>query len=286
MVDVVGGGDVGDVDGVGSGVDHGEAPRREGSRGGSRARSVWNTPGITTPSDLDPDNIPAHVAVVMDGNGRWAHQRGLPRTAGHEAGEEALFDVVDGAIEIGLRWLTVYAFSTENWRRPAREVKFLLEFNRRILRSRRDELNARGVRIRFIGRRDRRLPPGVLKEMVAAEEMTEGNEGLTIDVAFNYGGRAEIVDAIRAIVRSGADADAVDEDLVAAHLYAPDAPDPDLVIRTSGEYRLSNFLIWEVAYAEMVFSDVLWPDFRRGDLFSAIADYQRRSRRFGGVGTS
>jgi undecaprenyl diphosphate synthase len=248
---------------------------------------VWDTPVIVTTIDqLDRETLPAHIAIVMDGNGRWASQRGLPRTAGHEAGEEALFDVVDGAIDLGLRWLTIYAFSTENWRRPAGEVKFLLNFNRKILRGRVDELHERGVRVRFVGRRDRKLPPGVLKDMVAAEKKTASNAGLTINVAFNYGGRAEIVDAVRAVVASGVASDDVDESLIAAHLYAPDVPDPDLVIRTSGEYRLSNFLIWEVAYSEMVFSDVLWPDFRREHLYGAIADFQRRSRRFGGVATS
>ena len=197
------------------------------------------------PAYLDPDRIPGHIACVMDGNGRWAEERGLPRTEGHEAGEEALFDVVEGAIEAGLDWFTVYAFSTENWRRPPEEVRFLLDFNERIILKRRDQLHERNVRIRFIG------------------------------------GRAELVDAVQRIVDSGLRR--VSERTVARHLYDPDMPDPDLVIRTSGERRVSNFLLWELAYSELIFSDTLWPDFRREDLFTAIKEYQDRERRYGGL---
>lgn len=232
---------------------------------------------------LDPGRIPEHVAFVMDGNGRWAQRRGLPRTDGHAAGEAALFDVVEGALEVGVRWLTVYAFSTENWRRPPDEVRFLMNFNRNLLRRRRDELNERGVRIRFLGRRSRRVPPSVLREMDLAAELTAKNERLTLTMAFNYGGRAEIVDAVRAIVREGTPARAIDERIIAEHLYYPDMPDPDLVVRTSGECRVSNFLLWQLAYAELVFIETLWPDVRREHLFEALAEYQRRDRRFGGV---
>jgi len=232
---------------------------------------------------VDPDDVPTHIAAIMDGNGRWATARGLPRTKGHEAGEDALFEAVEGCLAIGTKWLTVYAFSTENWRRPKDEVKFLLNFNRDLLRRRRDELNDRGVRIRFIGRRNWRVPRGVLNEMRDAEELTAANRTLTLNIAFNYGGRAEIVDAISAIVDSGVKPDKVSEALVAKHLYDPSMPDPELMIRTSGESRVSNFLMWQLAYSEMIFSDVLWPDFTREHVYGAVLEYQRRHRRFGGV---
>ena len=224
-----------------------------------------------------------HIAAIMDGNGRWATAQGLPRTQGHEAGEDALFEAVEGCLAAGVGWLTVYAFSTENWRRPKDEVKFLLNFNRDLLRRRRNELHDRGVRIRFIGRRNWRVPRGVLSEMEEAEALTARNRTLTLNIAFNYGGRAEIVDAVSSLIESGARPDKVSEALIAKHLYDPTMPDPELMIRTSGEYRLSNFLMWQLAYTEMIFSDVLWPDFTREHVYGAIAEYQRRSRRFGGV---
>jgi len=224
-----------------------------------------------------------HVAAVMDGNGRWAQRRGLKRTDGHAAGEEALFDTVEGALELGVRWLTVYAFSTENWRRPADEVRFLMGFNESLLVRRRDELHERGVRIRFLGRRDWRVPKRLIRRMDESLELTRKNRVLTLSIAFNYGGRAEIVDAVRALVTEGVPADEIDERAIAQRLYDPEMPDPDLVIRTSGEYRLSNYLLWEAAYSELVFTDVLWPDFRRQDLFDAVREYQERDRRFGGL---
>jgi undecaprenyl diphosphate synthase len=235
------------------------------------------------PDGIDPRRIPRHIACVMDGNGRWAERRGLPRTDGHAAGEEALVDAVDGALELGTEWLTVYAFSTENWRRPADEVRFLMGFNESLLLRRRDELHAKGVRVRFIGRRDWRVPRRVLRRIDEAVELTRGNRRLTLTLAFNYGGRAEIIDAVRAMVEAGTPADKVSEKRLRQHLYAPDMPDPDLVVRTSGEYRISNFLLWELAYSELVFTDVLWPDFRRQDLFEAVRDFQNRDRRYGGV---
>ena len=238
------------------------------------------------PQGIDAGRVPAHVACVMDGNGRWAQQRGLPRTDGHAAGETALFDAVEGALELGLRWFTVYAFSTENWRRPAAEVRYLMNFNESLLVRRRDELHDRGVRINFVGRRDWRVPRRILRRMDEAVELTKGNRGLTLTMAFNYGGRAEIVDAVRAIVDEGVPASKIDERTIRNHLYDPAMPDPDLVVRTSGEYRISNFLLWELAYSELVFTDVLWPDFRRDDLYEAVREYQRRDRRFGGVRTS
>jgi undecaprenyl diphosphate synthase len=219
----------------------------------------------------------------MDGNGRWAQRRGLKRTDGHAAGEEALFDAVEGALELGVRWLTVYAFSTENWRRPRDEVRFLMGFNESLLVRRRDELHERGVRIRFIGRRDWRVPKRLLRRMDESLELTRDNRTLTLTIAFNYGGRAEIVDAVRALVNEGVPAEKIDERAIAKRLYDPEMPDPDLVIRTSGEYRISNFLLWELAYSELVFTDVLWPDFRRQHLFAAVREFQDRDRRFGGL---
>ncbi|HWH35525.1 MAG TPA: polyprenyl diphosphate synthase [Acidimicrobiales bacterium] len=232
---------------------------------------------------IDPTRVPAHVGCVMDGNGRWAQKRGLPRTEGHAAGEEALLDAVEGALELGLEWLTVYAFSTENWKRPADEVRYLMQFNEGILTRRRDELDERGVRIRFAGRRDWRVPRRLLRRMDEALEQTAGNTTMTLTIAFNYGGRAEIVDAVRALVTEGTAADRIDERAIRRHLYDPAMPDPDLVVRTSGEYRISNFLLWELAYSELVFTDVLWPDFRREHLFEAVREFQRRDRRYGGV---
>jgi undecaprenyl diphosphate synthase len=221
----------------------------------------------------------------MDGNGRWAQKRGLKRTEGHAAGEEALFDTVDGALDLGIRWLTVYAFSTENWKRPPDEVRYLMGFNEGILTRRRDELNERGVRIRFAGRRDWRVPKRLLKRMDESIALTEKNRTMTLTIAFNYGGRAEIVDAVRALVAEGVAPDKVDEKAIRRHLYDPDMPDPDLMIRTSGEHRISNFLLWELAYSELIFTEVLWPDFRREDLFEAVREFQRRDRRFGGLET-
>ena len=232
---------------------------------------------------IDALRVPAHVACVMDGNGRWAQKRGLERTEGHAAGEEALFDTVEGALDVGLRWLTVYAFSTENWRRPVDEVRFLMNFNQSLLVRRRDELNERGVRMRFIGRRDRRVPRRLLRQMDEATELTARNRTMTLTIAFNYGGRAEIIDAVRRLAEDGVPPSKITEKELQRRLYDPEMPDPDLVIRTSGEFRISNFLLWELAYSELVFTDVLWPDFRREHLFEAIREFQRRERRFGGV---
>jgi undecaprenyl diphosphate synthase len=240
----------------------------------------------SVPAGIDPTRIPRHVATVMDGNGRWAEQRGLRRTDGHAAGEDALFDTVEGAIDLGISWFTVYAFSTENWRRPPDEVRYLMGFNKGILERHAEDLHARGVRIRFAGRRDWRVPRGVLRRMDWAADLTEANTGMTLTIAFNYGGRAEIVDAVRAIVREGLNPNRIDERSIRRHLYQPDVPDPDLMIRTSGEFRISNFLLWELAYSEIVFTDVLWPDFRRDHLVDAVREYQARDRRFGGVPSS
>jgi undecaprenyl diphosphate synthase len=236
---------------------------------------------------IDGARLPRHVAIVMDGNGRWAKRRGLRRTDGHAAGEEALFDTVEGALEVGLPWMTVYAFSTENWKRPLDEVRFLMRFNESLLLKRRDDLNERGVRVRFIGRRGGRVPKRVLRHIEDTEALTERNRRMTLTFAFNYGGRAELVDAVRAIATEARarrlDPGKIDERVIHRHLYAPDMPDPDVLVRTSGEYRISNYLLWELAYSELVFTDVLWPDFRREDLFEAIREFQRRERRFGAI---
>lgn len=236
---------------------------------------------------MDPERIPVHVAIVMDGNGRWAEQRGLPRTEGHRAGEVALLDCVEGALEIGIDYLTVFAFSTENWKRPKEEVNFLMDFARGVLERRREELSEKGVRIVFAGRRERRVPKSLLAMMDDTIEYTRRNSNIVLQIAVNYGGRAEIVDAARALARDVVDgkvsADRVGEATFRRYLYNPRIPDPDLVIRTSGEMRISNFLLWEAAYSEYVFTPVLWPDFTRRSLFAAVREYQRRERRFGGI---
>jgi undecaprenyl diphosphate synthase len=231
---------------------------------------------------------PRHVAIVMDGNGRWAKARGLPRTAGHAAGEEALFDVVHGALWLGIEWLTVFTFSTENWNRPAEEVEFLMGFKEDLLTRRRDELHELGVRVRFLGdRHDPRVSDRLRAQIRAAEELTAGDTRMTMVFAFNYGARAEIVAAARRLAAEAA-AGAVDPATIDpagffARFEMPDMPDPDLVIRTSGEQRTSNFLLWQAAYAEYVFPDILWPDFRTADLARCVEEYRGRERRFGRV---
>ncbi len=237
--------------------------------------------------DLDRSRLPRHVGIIMDGNGRWAGTRGLPRNAGHEQGEVALFDTVEAALELGLRWLTVYAFSTENWKRPPSEVAFLMNFNRDLLLRRADELDERQVRVRFIGRRGRPVPRRLVEMIESTEARTVRHRRMTLQVAFNYGGRAELVDVARRVAADVAAGrlrpDKVTAKSLQARLYEPEAPDVDLLVRTSGERRLSNFLLWEAAYAELVFTDVLWPDFGRQELFAAVAEFQHRARRFGKV---
>jgi undecaprenyl diphosphate synthase len=240
---------------------------------------------MITVDGIDPTRIPDHIACVMDGNGRWAQARGLKRTDGHAAGEEAIIDTISGAAELGVRWLTLYAFSTENWTRPASEVAFLMRLNESILVRRVDEFDERNIRIRFIGRTDRRLPATLLKTMQRSVARTAGNTGLTVTIALNYGGRLEIVDAVKRLVEAGVPAAKVTERVISANLYDSQMPDPDLVVRTSGERRISNFLLWELAYSELVFTDVLWPDFRRDHLRDAVRDYQSRDRRFGALTT-
>ena len=230
--------------------------------------------------------LPDHVAIIMDGNGRWATRRGLPRIAGHKAGEESITDVVRASSEWGLGALTLFAFSTENWNRPDNEVKFLMSFNRNLLEKRVEEFHERNIRIRHLGRRDK-IPPSTLKTIDNAVELTLNNTGMALNIAFNYGGRAEIVDAIRKLCddlsRGKINPREMDEESFRAYLYAPEVPDPDLLVRTAGEMRISNFLIWELAYAEIYMTEVLWPDFRRQHLAEAIKEYQSRERRFGSI---
>jgi len=243
-------------------------------------------PSGAVPPVLPAGAIPRHVALVMDGNGRWAKARGLPRTEGHKRGEAALFDVVEGAIEIGVKYLSAYAFSTENWKRSPDEVRFLMGFNRDVIRRRRDAMHALGVRVRWAGRRPR-LWRSVIHELEVAEQLTARNSVLTLTMCVNYGGRAEIADAAKAIAIQAAagriDPAKVDERMLARYLDEPDMPDVDLFLRSSGEQRTSNFLLWQSAYAELVFLDTLFPDFDRRELWRAIEIYASRHRRFGGA---
>jgi undecaprenyl diphosphate synthase len=241
-------------------------------------------PSGARPPALPRAQVPKHVAIVMDGNGRWARARGLPRTAGHEAGEAALFDVVEGAIEIGVTHVSAYAFSTENWKRSPDEVRFLMGFNRDVIRRRRDQMHELGVRVRWAGRRPR-LWRSVIKELEVAEELTRDNDRLTLTMCVNYGGRAELADAAAALARDAAagrvDPERVDQRTLRRYLDEPDLPDVDMFWRTSGEQRISNFMLWQSAYAELVFSDIAWPDADRRALWAAIEEYARRSRRYG-----
>ncbi|HEY8103919.1 MAG TPA: polyprenyl diphosphate synthase [Gaiellaceae bacterium] len=219
--------------------------------------------------------------MIMDGNGRWAERRGLPVAEGHREGTRALRRTVEGAIDLGVRSLAVYAFSTENWTRPSDEVESLMEIFGETIERELPDLAKQGVRTRFIGRRDR-APEALRQQMASLEAETASNDRLLLWIAFDYGGRAELVEAARRLIESGVPADELDEELLAAHLYAPELPDPDLLIRTSGELRLSNFLLWQLAYAELVFVETLWPDFGEPELRNALTDYASRRRRFGG----
>ncbi|KRV46438.1 UDP pyrophosphate synthase [Wenjunlia vitaminophila] len=243
-------------------------------------------PSGAQPPKLPGELVPGHVAIVMDGNGRWAKARNLPRTEGHKVGEAVVLDVVRGCIELGVRNLSLYAFSTENWKRSPDEVRFLMNFNRDVIRRRREELGAMGVRIRWAGRMPK-LWKSVVHELQIAEEHTRDNDLMTLYMCVNYGGRAEVADAAQALARDVAagrvDPSKVNEKLFARYMYYPDMPDVDLFIRPSGEQRTSNYLIWQSAYAEMVFQDVLWPDFDRRNLWAACEEYASRDRRYGGT---
>jgi undecaprenyl diphosphate synthase len=243
-------------------------------------------PSGAVPPVVPKELVPEHVAIVMDGNGRWAKQRGLPRTEGHKAGEASLLDVIKGGIEIGVKNISAYAFSTENWARSPEEVRFLMGFNRDVIHRRRDELDAMGVRVVWSGRRPR-LWKSVIDELESAQAQTVNNDTITLQFCVNYGGQAEIADAAKAIANEVAagklNPDRITEKTIAKHLYNPQVPPVDLFVRSSGEQRTSNFLVWQLAYAEMVFLDTLWPDFDRRDLWRAIEIYARRDRRYGGA---
>ena len=237
--------------------------------------------------DLDPNgNIPKHIAVIMDGNGRWAKMRSLPRIAGHRAGMKTVKEIVKAADEIGIQVLTMYAFSTENWKRPTDEVDFLMRLPQEFLSTELDELIERNVKLSLVGAKEG-LPSHTLKAMEQAEDKTKNNTGLRLNFALNYGGRTEIVKAVselaQLVLEGKLSADEITEEAISSHLYTHDNPDPDLLIRTSGEIRLSNFMLWQLAYTELWFTDVLWPDFKKEHFYQAIAEFQGRARRYGAV---
>ncbi len=237
---------------------------------------------------VDPDRVPLHVAIIMDGNGRWAKARGLQRIEGHKAGIEAVRQAVSAASNVGVRYLTLYAFSVENWKRPAAEVRALFQLLQRFLKSEAKNIEKNRIRFRTIGR-TADLPKAVQHLLSTLEARTANSGGCTLTLALSYGGRSEIADACEALVQdalAGKRSGRVSEEDVAARLYAPDLPDPDLLIRTSGEYRVSNFLLWQIAYTELAILDIYWPDFKEEHLYEAVLDYQRRERRYGGVGAT
>ncbi|OWA01331.1 di-trans,poly-cis-decaprenylcistransferase [Streptomyces sp. CS159] len=229
--------------------------------------------------------VPRHVACVMDGNGRWAQRRSLPRTAGHRAAEATVIEIIETARSAGVEWLTLYAFSTENWNRPGAEVDYLMRLVRRVVRKHAPLLLARGIRCRFLGATDPRIPRELARDFDDLTTLTDGNRGMTLTVAFDHGGRRDIVEAARSLIRNGTPAGEVTEHLFAQHLPFPDTPDVDLAIRTSGEQRISNFMLWKVAYAEWTFPEVLWPDFRAPDFLACLRTYRCRDRRFGSLPT-
>jgi undecaprenyl diphosphate synthase len=237
-------------------------------------------PNSSTDTDLDPSRVPTHVAIVMDGNGRWAKQRGLPRIAGHRAGAENIRRIVESCVRYGVKYLTLYAFSTENWNRPEDEVRGLMAILGEVIERETPKLHAEGVRVCHLGRLDR-MSPHLVKAIDKATAKTRDNTGLTLNVCFNYGGRGEIVDAVKKIVASGVPAEQVDESMIGRFLYSNDSPDPDLIIRTAGEQRLSNFLIWQAAYSEYWFTPLYWPDLGKDQFRQALEEYSNRLRKFG-----
>lgn len=236
--------------------------------------------------NIDLENLPVHIAIIMDGNGRWAKKRGLPRTAGHKAGVEALRDIIRTCSRLGIKYLSLYAFSTENWKRPQEEVNALMQLLVLYLRKEVQELHENHVKIHVIGD-IQGLPENARQEVEAAVALTENNDGLIVNIALNYGGRAEIIQAVKEISRrvksKELDIEEIDEEIFSKFLYTKGIPDPDLVIRPSGELRISNFLLWQIAYSELWFSNIYWPDFTGKNLIEAIIDYQKRDRRYGGV---
>jgi undecaprenyl diphosphate synthase len=237
---------------------------------------------------IDPRRLPRHIAIIMDGNGRWAQRRHLPRIAGHRAGVAAARRVIETCANIGIPTLTLYAFSVENWRRPKTETDFLMRLLREYLRKELPDIHRNNIRLVVLGRTDR-LPQAVRDDVRDAMAKTAGNTGMTLAVALNYGGRAEIVDAFNSILdkmrHNGSGVNPVDEEMISRHLYTAGLPDPDLLVRTSGEMRVSNFLLWQIAYAEMYVTETLWPDFNRAKLYDALLEYQKRERRYGGLGS-
>ena len=250
----------------------------------SLVSSIFSSAKIPTVKELKKNDIPEHVAIIMDGNGRWAVKRKLPRSAGHKAGVEALREVIMTCVELGIKFLTVYSFSSENWQRPKDEVKFLLHLFIESLKKELEVLNKNGVRISLIGQKES-IPPEVLEAFENAEKKTKRNNKLMFNIAFNYGSRQEIINAVRkihkAVKKNDIDIKKLDENIFSDFLFTKGCPDPDLLIRTSGEYRISNFLLWQVAYSEFYFVKTLWPDFKKKNFLKAIYDYQRRNRRFG-----
>jgi trans,polycis-decaprenyl diphosphate synthase len=258
-------------------------PELPPSRDGGPSRPPQHISKAVAPR-IAADRLPGHIAIVMDGNGRWATQRGLARVEGHKMGEAVVIDIVCGAIELGIKWLSLYAFSTENWKRSPEEVRFLMGFNRDVVRRRRENLKSIGVKIRWVGSRPR-LWRSVIDELAIAEAMTQGNDVITVNYCVNYGGRTEIVEATREIARlvevGRLNPDRITESTISRHMQRPDIPDVDLFVRTSGEQRSSNFMLWQAAYAEYIFQDKLWPDYDRRDLWAACEQYAARNRRFG-----
>jgi undecaprenyl diphosphate synthase len=227
-----------------------------------------------------PNNIPTHIAIIMDGNGRWAKKRGLPRLAGHRAGTENLREIIEACVEFGVKYLTIYAFSTENWGRPREEVEGLMNIFDEVFVRELNELNRQGAQLRHIGRLEG-IRPSMVEKIKSGVEKTKNNDQLILNVAFNYGGRDEIISVFQRMIEEGVKPEDVTEDLIGDYLFTAGSPEPDLVIRTSGEMRASNFLLWQSAYSEWLFPDVLWPDFGRDELLSAITEYAQRDRRFG-----
>jgi len=237
-------------------------------------------------TDLDPppEGLPRHNACIMDGNGRWAEAKGMSRVDGHAAGERAILEFLDAALECGIPWISLFAFSTENWLRPASEVAFLMEFNRRVIDRHAEHFNSLGIRVRYMGGDDHRIPRILWEQMRGIEKLTADNERITLTMAFNHGGRAELVEAVRRMISAGISSRGVSEQAISQSLPYPDMPDPDLVIRTAGEHRLSNFALWRCAYSELIFTKTLWPDFSRQDFLAALEEYCRRKRTFGSIG--
>jgi len=233
-----------------------------------------------TKGNKKTENPPRHIAIIMDGNGRWARKRGLPRIAGHRAGTENLRKIIRACVDLGIQYLTIYAFSTENWARPKEEVAGLMGILEDVVENETAELNSEGVQIRHMGRLEQ-LNPRLQKKITQAIDLTKNNQHLILSIAWNYGGRDEILQAVRKIISEGVPAGKVDEKLISSHLFTADIPDPDLIIRTSGEMRTSNFLMWQSAYSEWYFTDTLWPDFSREELRKALQDFELRERRYG-----